>query len=90
MESYNDSNNVKFQVNDKLCIGPHNSNRVGIIQEESKECSEKSMNNNNVGAENEVNSSASKDISHKMMQKINHQSFENQLADYHLRSDLKN
>ena len=74
-------------MNDKLRVGSHNSKRVGIIQEESKEFSEKSVNKNNVEAENEVNSSTSKDISHKMMQKINQQSLENQLADYHLRSD---
>ena len=87
MESYNDSNNAKFQVNDKLRVGSLNSERVDIIQEESKECSEKSVNNNNLEAENEVNSSASKDISHKMMQNINQQSLDKKLADCHLRSD---
>ena len=74
-------------MNDKLRVGPHSSKRVGIIQEESKEYSEKSMNNNNLDAKNEVNSSTSKDISHKMMQKINQQSLDKKLADYHLRSD---
>ena len=73
-------------MNDKLRFGPHNSKRVDVIQEESKEYSEKSM-NNNLEAENEMNASTSKDICHKMMQKINQQSLENQLADYILRSD---
>ena len=72
-------------MNDKLRFGPHNSKRVDVIQEESKEYSEKSM-NNNIEAENKVNSSASKDISLKMMQKINQQSLDNQQADCNLRS----
>jgi hypothetical protein len=37
-----------------------------MIQEESKEYSEKSL-NNNLADENEMNSSTSKDISSKMM-----------------------
>ena len=78
MESQNVSNNVKFKLNDKLSVGPHNSKRVDIIQEESKEYSEKSV-NNNLDAWNELNSSTSKDISHKMMQEINQQCLDNQL-----------
>ena len=45
--------------------------------------------NNNLEAEKEMNASTSKDICNKMMQKINQQSLENQLADYILRSDQK-
>ena len=86
MDSKNVSNNAKFQVNDKLHFGPHNSKRVDVIQEESKEYFEKSM-NNNAEVENEMNASNSKDICYKMMEKINQQSLVNQLANYHLRSD---
>jgi hypothetical protein len=56
----NASNNIILQFNDKLCLIPQYFKRAEIIEEESKEYSEKSL-NNNPAPENELKSSISKD-----------------------------